>query len=163
MAHTNLWKEQFSLAYLRAVAAVAECDVFRTEVDVNKIDVTLRATNDSLFVQSIEVQAKCSARDIERESDVVYPLDVETYDALQRRAANPRILVVATVPERPGDWLRQTNEEMVLHHCGYWVSLEGKAATENTATVSIPIPKTDIFSVAAIRQIFERANQDVTY
>jgi len=37
----------------------------------------------------------------------------------------PRILVVVTVPAVAQEWLSQSEEEMVLRHCGYWISLRG--------------------------------------
>ena len=77
----NLRKELFSMAYVRAIAAMADCSVTRVEVDVNGYDITISATDEHNFTKSptIQVQMKCTARDLLRETGLSFPLDVATY------------------------------------------------------------------------------------
>jgi hypothetical protein len=68
----------------------------------------------------------------------------------------PRILVLVRVPEQAADWLRQSEEELALQHCGYWVSLRGMPDTPNAATVTIPVPRDQVFSVPALHGLMGR-------
>ncbi|MGE0598665.1 MAG: DUF4365 domain-containing protein [Dehalococcoidia bacterium] len=56
-------KEQFSHAYLRAVASAAGLAVMRNEVDRNSVDVYVHAVDASFGVKQplIGVQLKCSS------------------------------------------------------------------------------------------------------
>lgn len=67
----------------------------------------------------------------------------------------PRILVVVTVPVAAQEWLSQSEEEMILRHCGYWVSLREAPATENTHSVTVDIPRRNVFDVEALRRLME--------
>ena len=60
------------------------------------------------------------------------------------------------VPEGVNDWLQQTESELCLKRCAYWISLEGAASTENKETVTISIPRTNIFSAETLTTIMQR-------
>ncbi len=60
------------------------------------------------------------------------------------------------VPDRVNDWLQQTEAELCLKRCAYWISLEGAASTENKETVTISIPRTNIFSAETLTTIMQR-------
>lgn len=46
--------------------------------------------------------------------------------------AIPRILIVVLVPNLLADWLQQSETELCMKHCGYWLSLRGMPDTRNT-------------------------------
>ena len=73
----------------------------------------------------------------------------------------PRILVVVLIPETPEDWLTQSEAELCIRGCGYWISLRGKPKTQNTNAVTVAIPRTNQFTVAALQSIMERISQGV--
>ena len=77
----------------------------------------------------LEVQLKCTARNVLHDTYLRFPLELKNYNDL--RAADiltPRILVVMTTPDTLNDWLAQTEQEMILRHRLYWVSLRGMTA-----------------------------------
>jgi hypothetical protein len=152
-------KEQFSSAYVRAVASVAGFSLAKPEVDEDSIDFILaqRGGGGTIHSPRVEVQLKCTGRDIINNGTLHFPLKVKNYDDLRiEDVLVPRILVVLCVPENMTDWLDHTEEALLLHYCAYWASLRGMAPTLNTASVTIEIPQANVFSAEALSGIMGR-------
>lgn len=153
-------KEQFSHAFVRAVASVAGFAVAVPEVDEDSIDMTLSARSvDGLPLRpKLDLQLKCTSDDIIRGDQVVYPLKRKNYDELRiTEFAVPRLLVVVHIPRSEDEWLRHSEEEMAMRRCGYWMSLYGMAETTNVSTVTIQSPRANVFDVAGLRGLMGRA------
>jgi hypothetical protein len=71
----------------------------------------------------------------------------------------PRILVVVLVPENIENWIQQSEEEMCTRHCAYWVSLLGMPATRNTTSVTVELPRRNLFTVEALESMMQRISQ----
>jgi hypothetical protein len=158
-------KEKFSDAYLQAVAAAAGCGLARPDPDDDSIDWILLAPGlrDTPRRPRLEVQLKCSARDIVREANLHFPLEIKNYNDLRETGLfAPRILIVLTVPENLEDWLIQTEQEMIVRHCAYWVSLCGMLETRNLTTVTVRLPRNQLFTPAALQQMMRRINDEGT-
>ena len=161
MEVTNSQKEQFSLAYIRAVASVAGYYPSKPEVDINSVDLTIatRGSLETLRLPKLDVQAKCSSRDMVRADGVHFPLDIDNYNELRAARLTPCILVVLTVPPTLDQWLTQTEEQMILRHCAYWVSLLGAPVTDNETTVTVTLPIANIFSPGDLRAMMRRIDR----
>jgi len=127
-------KEEFSNAYLRAVAAVAGFTCYKPEPDTDSVDWGIAAVGGKGTTMSpkVELQLKCTGRDMMDGDEIKYPLKMKNYDDL--RAENyqvPRILVVVMVPKESAEWLVHSEEQLAMRHCGYWVSLRGMAQVPN--------------------------------
>ncbi|MEG4575575.1 DUF4365 domain-containing protein [Microcoleus sp. N3A4] len=108
------------------------------------------------------MQLKSTSRDIQDDNSIRYPLKLKNYDDLRMdNFAIPRILVVVLIPETPEDWLTQSETELCIRNCGYWISLRGKPKTQNTSTVTVALPRTHQFTVAALQSIMEGISQGV--
>jgi hypothetical protein len=70
----------------------------------------------------------------------------------------PRILVVVLVPENLVDWLVQSEDELSMRHCGYWVSLRGQPETVNATTVTVELPRSNQFTVEAVVSMWRALN-----
>lgn len=59
--------------------------------------------------------------------------------------------------------LRKEQFSYDYRYCGYWVSLKGQPETDNTTSKTIHIPRQQVFSVDALREIMRRiaARQDL--
>ena len=155
----NLQKEQFSNAYVRAVAAAAGFQVYKPEPDIDKIDWVIAAPGPRKTVRSpkVEIQLKCTSREILRAHHLAFFVDSETYDNL--RDPNhmvPRILLVVVVPNEVNDWLVHAEENLALHHCGYWFSLRDLPPSDNETGETIHIPRAQQFTVDALTGMMER-------
>ena len=70
-------------------------------------------------------------------------------------------MVVVLVPDKVEDWLQQSEIELCLKRCAYWVSLRGQPQTTNQTTVTVYLPRTNIFSVDALKTLMQRiANRE---
>lgn len=156
----NKQKEQFSIAYARAVIAVAGFNVYRLDIDEDSVDLGVAATGDRDLPRSpkLDIQLKCTADDVVREDNVVFPLKRKNYDDLRKESLTPQILLVVTVPAEVTDWLKQSEEEILLRRCGYWCSLLGAPATTNEYSVTVTLPRNQQFTPEALRQLMQKIN-----
>jgi hypothetical protein len=86
-------KEQFSIAYLRAVAAVAGYNIANVEVDDDSIDIGLRGNRrDGTFRKApvVDLQAKCTASDDGQGRYLPFDLSIKNYDTSVNRTGTFR-------------------------------------------------------------------------
>lgn len=155
-------KEQFSHAYVRAVASVAGYSASIPEVDDDSIDLVLagRSVDGIPCRPRIELQLKCTSEDVVRADKIIYPLKRKNYDELKlTNLLVPRLLVVVHVPESEEEWLRHSEDELALRRCGYWVSLYGDPETTNQTKVTVYLPRTNVFDVVGLRGLMGRASR----
>jgi Domain of unknown function (DUF4365) len=160
----NQQKEQFSNIYLQAVTTVAGYSVYKPFVDDDSIDwgVAAKGATGPIRAPRLELQLKSTSRDIRGDNFIRYPLKLKNYDDLRMDAfAIPRSLVVVLIPEKPEDWLTQSEAEICIRDCGYWLSLRGMPKTQNTSAVTINIPRTNQFTVVALQSMMEGISQGV--
>ena len=110
----------------------------------------------------IELQLKATSLDTVDPSFVRYPLKVKNYDDLRPdNILVPRILVVVVLPSDDlGDWLEHAEAQSIIRRCGYWISLRGMPATNNVATVTVPIPRAQLFSPVTLGELIDRVGQN---
>jgi Domain of unknown function (DUF4365) len=60
------------------------------------------------------------------------------------------------------DWLQQSETELCLKRCAYWTSLRGQPESTNQTTVTVYIPRTNIFSVDALKNIMQQVAKGET-
>lgn len=154
----NMQKEQLSNAYVRAVASAAGCSVSIPEVDDDSVDLSLKKKGGSncLYMSpQIDIQLKCTSQDVIRDDILVFPLSVKNYNELRQISLVPRLLVVVVVPDEIDDWLYQTEEELSIKKCGYWLSLKEMDDTENESSVTVHIPRNQQFTVTQLVDIMD--------
>ena len=163
MMDLNLRKEQFSRAYVHAIASAAGFGVSVPTVDEDSVDLQIggRILDGLLPLRPrIDVQMKCTAEEIRRDDQLIYPLRAKNYNQLN--ATNvlvPRLLVVVLVPESEDEWLLHSEHELIMRRCGYWIALTGREDTVNSSTVSVAIPRTNVLDVAGLRGLMTRAGR----
>src|SRR5579862_7873249 len=147
-------QEEFSYAYVHAVAAVAGNGVIRSPrvVDNAGVDLTISAVGDRNLPREpkLDVQVKCTYRNIRREENLAYPLDTSTHHRLCREVSTSRILVVVLVPSELSGWITHSEEELILRHCGYWLSLRGETPTTNQHNHTVYLPCIQRFDPVAL-------------
>ena len=151
----NEQKEQFSLAYIRAVAAQAGYQISRPELDNDSVDGTLIA--DFGRRPRIDFQAKATSQQIKRGDNIHFALKIKNYDDLRSETRTPRLLIVVLMPKEKSRWLTQTQEQLCLRYCGYWVSLEGHQEVSNTTSITVHIPLVNMFNVEQLDDLMTKA------
>lgn len=158
MMDLNDRKERFSLAYISAVAAHAGYKFLESGLpDKDSIDGYLIAQKGRRPI--IGFQAKATGRDVLVETHVAYPLSLKNYDDLRADTQAPRLLIVVVLPESEADWIAQTEDELRLRGCGYWISLAGRSESDTTTTVTVHLPRTQVFSSEQLRALMARADE----
>lgn len=147
-------QELLSLAYIRAVSALAGC-ICHTPPDFG-VDLwvgylSMRDGERRDLGHHLGIQAKATTRAIVAEDHIAYDLDVKAYRDLRSSAGLPRILVLYVMPEAEQEWLDLSEDHLSLRRCAYWQYLGGSAATENGASIRIAIPRANRFDVDALR------------
>jgi hypothetical protein len=105
----------------------------------------------------IDVQARSTTLARLDVKYIRYDLDVATYETLRYPEAGcPRLLVVLVLPENESDWVVQSEQEMVLRHAAYWASLKGEKARNNRRSVRVAIPRVNLFTAEALRNLMSR-------
>ena len=156
----NQRKELFSKAYVRAVAAVAGCSVDQPENDYDSVDLCIKAIGyDPMQPHRLELQLKCTSRDVLDNAFVRYPLNVKNYNDLRVTTFIPRLLIVVLVPENIEEWIQQSESEMLIKHCAYWVSLRGMPETRNTNRITVELLRQNQFTAEALESIMQRISK----
>lgn len=151
----NQQKEQFSLAYIRAVAAHAGYQVARPESDMDSIDGMLIAEYETR--PQVNFQAKSTSHDLIRGEGLSYELPLKNYNDLRIQTMVPRILIVVLMPASTADWLTHSEQELILRKCGYWISLANYPETSNRKSVTVSIPRANLFDTAGLAQLMDEA------
>jgi hypothetical protein len=160
-AHITHRQEAFSGAYIRAICAVTGCAIESNTLDNDKIDYTVssRVRGRIKHKPKIDIQAKCHMRGVAAHDDIPLTIDIETYNNLRDPLlSNPRILVVVLAPEEISTWIQQSDAELILRHCAYWLSLKGLPDTENATSKTVHLPRGNIFTPAALREMMDRTS-----
>ena len=98
------------------------------------------------------MQLKCSEVMGRNNGHFNFDLDTKNYRELRGdRYGTPRILVVVYVPGDVDYWIQQSEEQLVMRRCGYWVSLRTAPESSNTSSVRVRIPEDNQFNVDALR------------
>lgn len=147
----NTQKEQFSIAYVRAVAAVAGVKILRAEVDDDSIDIGLERSGGC--APKLDLQLKCTADPCPNNADTSFVLKLKNYEDLRRATIIPRWLVVMYVPANLADWLAfaAPPKETVVRRCAWWRSLSGAPDVDNEASVTIQLPYANMFTPDALK------------
>lgn len=152
----NAQKEDFSFAYVRAVAAAAGYTVAERPggQDYESVDVQFRSLKGRHAV--LEAQLKCTAGDLGGEAHIPFPLPIKNYRDLRAVTCVPRMLIVVSVPEDPAKWLDHSEAQLVLRHCGYFLDLRNAEESSNVKSVTVHIPRVNVFSPGALTELMAK-------
>lgn len=151
MPEAESWqKEQFSLAYVHAVATRAGCTIASWKVDKDGVDVTLRQGG-----RMVDLQMKCTCAPRVTRSGYSFPLDTKTYDKLRdtERSA-PGYLGLVIAPENIDDWIDHRPEEILMACHGYWAKIQDREDPAAGDTKSITLSPADVLNAGAIQEMF---------
>jgi hypothetical protein len=157
--------EEFSRAYICALAARLGYNWSRPSVDMESIDITFNAAFPNTSIRrspQINFQLKCTGLSFHKDGYLHFPLKVKNYnDLLGANRANPFYLVVVCVPEDEKEWVEEKPEEMILKYSAYWISLKDEKETRNTTSVTIKIPKHQKFDINIFEMLMVNASQGI--
>lgn len=156
-------KEQFSIAYVRAIASAAGFSTAQPEVDNDSIDLKIQTRLPGS--PELNMQLKCTSSPNWREDTLRFRLKAKNYDDLSRAVMVPRILVVVVVPDDVDTWLEQTPDHLILRRCGYWKSLFGQPPRDSLGSpdsVTVKIPSKQTLTVRSLTELLEKVGRRET-
>jgi hypothetical protein len=152
-------QEQFSKAFVLAVAALAGCSAAEPEPDVDDIDWTLSCRL-APRRPKLDLQVKSCTQDGGTPEALRYPLKRKSYDGLiLTNLLIPRFLALVVVPLAPEAWLSVSPEQLVLRRSAYWCSLAGLPESENESSVTVHVPRANLFDVTALTGLMQAINE----
>lgn len=149
-------KERLSIAYVTAVAARVGCQVSKLEVDKQSIDATIRPISGRKV--SIDLQLRATSKDCYQGEWVAFDLPVNNYaDLRDPHCTAPHHLVVLVLHPDDAAWLTSDEGALLIRRCAYWLDLRGWPETANKETVTVKLPRSQRFDVAALRAMVQNA------
>jgi hypothetical protein len=159
----NHRQEALCRAYVQAIAALAgvgtSVPLPDYGVDLSLRNIEQRGSRHFDGRLQLDLQLRSTTRAGLTATEVRYDVDVQTYAFLRALSPICCLLVVLVLPENEDDWLTQSPQELVLRHCAYWYSLRGEPERSATSSVRVVIPRSQVFSPQAIRNLFTRLSQ----
>lgn len=156
-------KEQFSIAYVNAIAAKIGLSNAGWSVDDDSVDLSLKGKGYEAKVRNpqVDLQLKCtSQKDIIKNGKLHFPLKLKNYDDLRGGDVMcPRYLVVLVVPENIDHWIESKDDSLILFHCCYWASIREHPETNNKTSVTIEIPLTQKLNCESLKNLMNLASR----
>lgn len=155
-------KEQFSIAYMYALGAHAGLNPGDLNVDDDSIDMLFQGKGYKAKVRNpqIQFQLKCTSSANSDGKHLKYALKKKNYDDLRGEdVVVPRYLVVLVVPLRTDEWLTHGDEHMSLYNTCYWYSLRTLPESDNTTSVTVPIPLSQRLTTASLLHLMDAASK----
>lgn len=156
-------KQQFSIAYVHALATACALKASFCMVDDESVDITLGKAGGSGTVRSprLDIQLKCTERSLLRKNGLHFPLKRKNFDDLRAYDLMvPKILVVLLVPSNPRKWIVEAAEKSTsLFRCAWWTSLAGAPDRPGIATPTVILPRANRFDVTGLRSIMSKISK----
>jgi len=149
-------QEQFSLAFIHAIASAAGFGIEEVRIDIDSVDLTIRQYGyDGIYplCDSLRVQLKSTYANKPKNNVISFPLDIKNYNDLRQKTLVPRILMVVYTPEEAEKWLYQTEDSLVLYHSAYWIKIQGMSPKDNKRKVTVSIPLKQKVTVNELQRI----------
>ena len=146
-------QEQFSIAWLYAIASVAGYSIEHVKWDNDSVDAQIHQKGegeDFPIIDQISVQLKCTYTASPKGGQITYLISRKNYDDLKGKRQTPRILILLQVPKGLENWLKHQDESILLKNCADWTSLSGCSKTNNSSKVPVSIPVTQKLTVNSL-------------
>jgi hypothetical protein len=158
-------KEEFSRAYICALAAPLGFNMGDFRVDDDSVDIIFKAkygTISKIRNPHINFQLKCTKITFNSDNNLHYPLKIKNYNDLRGgRQAHPIYLVVLCIPKNEKDWVEVKSEEMLLRYSAYWISLKDAPAKNNKTSVTIKISKQQKLDKISFKILMDKASEGI--
>ena len=163
MLTDNQIKEDLSFAYVCAIAAQAGFAAEFKRRDMDGIDLRIESAGrldakSILLSPALDIQLKATAEQrLSHDGEhFVFDLRKRNFDLLRGQYATPRILVVLflrRIVEAEGRYIHQTEASLSIPKCAYYVHLNQLSDLDNHESVTVYIPKSNIFSPDYLTEI----------
>jgi hypothetical protein len=156
--------EQLQDGYVAAIGAAAGATVEWTSRDLYGTDARLvRQADPSVEETCVLLQLKSTTVVKPDPSAPDFPFKFKKRRHFEwlamERTTNKALLVVMTVHPSQANWITATHDYLRLHHCCYWVNLEGQTVREAVQQPTVRVPTVNIFDANALTGILDRIDR----
>lgn len=154
----NARQEQFSVAFVRMIAAAAGCSIKSHETDYDGVDITIASSVEyqRMYCPQIEMQLKCTTQHHRLgPRHLSWTLERRSFLKLvnPKRFA-PALLGVLLIPADPDRMLDLSEKRLISESRMYW-QFATKLGTieEGKASKTVHLPRTNLFNVEGLLKI----------
>ncbi|GAA0651138.1 DUF4365 domain-containing protein [Kutzneria viridogrisea] len=156
----NARREQFSLAFVRLVAAAAGCSIKSHETDYDGVDITITSSADysKFYCPELELQVKCTTQHrLLTSTHMSWPMEAKPFRKLTNpKRYNEAFLGVLLVPADPASWLEQDEDTLLTRSRMYWHrAAELGEIPEDQGTRTVHLPRSNLFTVPQLLTIMQ--------
>lgn len=157
-------EEFLSISAITGIAAMAgvelECSIHDYGVDGTIREIRYDPFCGRVPSLTMDYQMKASINWEQRDGYIIYDLEVKNYNQLisrlKDRASNTPFLLILLCLPKEEEWLSICSEEMKLRKCCYWYTVsDSDDYSDNSSTVRIKIPVSNILLPETITKMFE--------
>lgn len=158
LASTDV-EDAIAQLYIRAVATKAGYVTAVPEFDRDCIDMIVSAGGEMRPSIGLQLKATINLSEVGASRDSYsFQCPRRAYDLLRLPSLTPRLLVVMRLPRDPDQWLSLEDEELVVRHSAYWVSLLGAPEIDSGRdSKAVHLPKVNRLDLNGLRQLMEQA------
>lgn len=155
--HSGHTKEQYSIAFVHALATRARCKIQGLDVDDEQVDLTIRQKASHLkFTRvAIDVQMKCTSQELIRDDGLHFSLSKKQYDGLRAPGVLKKVLVALVVDEDFDNWMTFSPDEMLMRGTAYWLAMDGLPDVTTDSTTLL-LPDANRFNVEQLLDMLQR-------
>ncbi|MEV0710907.1 DUF4365 domain-containing protein [Nocardia aurea] len=151
-------QEQFSLAFIRLVAAAAGCSVKKHETDYDGVDITIVASAEysKFYCPEFDMQLKCTTQHRRLGAEhLTWSLERERFIKLVNpKRFIPALLAVLLIPENADELLDLSEAGLTSASRMYWeyaANLGG--IDDDKASKTVHLPRRNLFDVEGLQAI----------
>ncbi|MDE7389444.1 MAG: DUF4365 domain-containing protein [Lachnospiraceae bacterium] len=165
--HSSQSKEDLSVSYISTVCAYNGIDFERIIHDQDSTDAIIKKCvelkSGGKFIAQVRIQLKCTSS-LSQYKDcgdfITYRLKSKNYNDLCVKSTSPIILCLLILPENQLEWIKWTNEELMLKGCMYWIDFSNQENTTNESFVTIKIDKKNVVNPESLEIILKRVAEE---
>jgi hypothetical protein len=158
--HGTHTMEQYSVAFVHALATRARCKIANLVVDDEQVDLTIRQSAEHKVFQRtmVDVQLKCTAQDSIRSDGLHFELSEKHYNGLRVPGIVKKILVVLAVDPDFDKWMLVQPSELLLRGSAYWTAVDGWPDI-TTESKTVVLPDQNRFNVDSLLDMLQRVGE----
>jgi len=153
--------EQLQEGYVFAVASTAGCLVEIVNRDFYGIDVRIIKERGTML-QELVIEAQLKATTTVKPDPSLdhfsfqFKKSANLLELCKPRQTSKAILIVMATKPIQEEWCSVDHDSMSLHHCCYWVNLEGHIPTQGVQSPTVHVPTANQFDAASLLAMFDR-------
>ncbi|MFC6090714.1 DUF4365 domain-containing protein [Saccharothrix lopnurensis] len=153
-------QEQFSLGFVRMVAAAAGFSIKSHETDYDGVDVTIAASAEygTFYCAALEMQLKCTTRhSLLKDDHLSWQLERARFLKLTNpKRYLPAFIGVLLIPPDLTDLLEMTEERMVSSCRMYWEYAGNLGSiADDRDSKTLKLPRSNLFDVDGLKGIMQ--------